>query len=216
MIQRIIAAVVVLSISPGAMAANCEKNPSHPSCGGEPVPNLTDRVEALETSNQDLTTRVESLEEAIGYMQPHSGKTLVLLDDTDQYVGTVYDGGTALIGFEGYSGAYYLVYNFIDKTLSPRGKTYFTDSTCGADLGDAYVQDTNVSNQLFSSTGYGREGELYLATVPGGGNAVGVDTSFRSRIQADGTCYAIEGHTDLVPAVMVSFSITPPIKYGFR
>lgn len=60
-IIKYLVACLALMVSSSTFAVNCAKNPTHPNCG-EPVSDLTTRVEALETSVSELTTRIESLE----------------------------------------------------------------------------------------------------------------------------------------------------------
>lgn len=211
---KYVVSALALTATTCVFAANCEKNPNHPNCG-VPIPDLTDRVEALEITTQELTTRVQDLEDALGYLQPQSGKTLVMLDAADQYVGTVFHDLANYIlirTFDGYSGVYELKIG-TDNTVSASGRTYFTDSTCGLDNGDAYVQpDGPYTTFFWDTTGFGLDGEIYIALESG----VGTDTDYSSWITSLGTCEVDQSVASLLPAVMVAFNITYPIRYDLR
>ena len=68
--KAMLGGAVVALISSGAMAANCDKNPSHPSCGGTPEP----------VADIGQLVAVDAIGRSVALVYPNVGRALAKID----------------------------------------------------------------------------------------------------------------------------------------
>jgi hypothetical protein len=230
--KTLIAGVVMALVSTGALA----KRPTQP----EPTPDLTPRVEALETVVDDLTitvgalsgtvesletasqeraARIQDLEDALGYMQPSKGSAVVFVDATDKVIGAPYntindtsymDAATVFVKVDGYNGAYVMYFDRAAQEFTPTGGLQYTDTTCGNDGGQAYMVVTDPLRPT-EPVAEDLSGILFVPEP-------GVQPERRtmgSRISA-GTCRSDGGLNNTVTVVPVEFNVEFPVRLEFR